>query len=75
MRRCRRATGLTSLTGTLTTTVDATGATPSSISTGAMPFDIPIPSPVPASGVTLHVPSTPATVGPFTATSTNITVS
>jgi len=69
------ATGLTSLTGTLTTSVDATGATPPSISTGAMSFDIPIPNPVPASGITLQVPSTPATVGPFTATSSNITVS
>ncbi len=68
-------TGLTSLTGTLTTSVDAIGATPPSISTGAMPFDIPIPNPVPSSGITLQVPSTPATVGPFTATSDNITVS
>jgi hypothetical protein len=69
------ATGLTSLTGTLSTTIDATGATPSSLSTGSMAFDIPLPNPVPSSGVALDVPSTPATVGPFTATSSNITVS
>jgi len=69
------AAGLTSLTGTVTTTIDATGATPSSMSTGALPFDIPIPNPIPASGMTLTIPSTPATVGPFTATSANISIS
>jgi len=69
------AAGLTSLTGTIETTVDATGATPASISTGPMSFDVPIPNPVPASGVSLAVPSTPATVGPFTATSANISLS
>jgi hypothetical protein len=69
------ATGLTALTGTIETTVDVTGATPPSISTGPMAFDVPIPNPVPPSGLALDVPSTPATVGPFTATSANITVS
>ena len=69
------ATGLRSLTGTIETTVEATGATPPAISTGALTFDVPIPNPVPAAGVALQVPSSPATVGPFTATSTDITVS
>ncbi len=69
------AAGLTSLTGTIETTVEAVGATPPSISTGALSFDVPIPNPVPADGVSLAVPPTPATVGPFTATSTDITVS
>lgn len=69
------AAGLTSLTGTVDTTIEATGATPPSISTGPMPFDVPIPNPIPSSGVTLAAPSTPATVGPFTATSANITLS
>ena len=36
-----------SLSGTMTTTIDATGATPSSISTGALSFDVPIPNPDP----------------------------
>jgi len=70
-----QAAGLTSLTGTVDTTIDATGATPPSISTGPMAFDVPIPNPIPSSGVTLGVPSAPATVGPFTATSSNVTLS
>ncbi len=69
-----QAAGLTSLTGTVDTTIDATGATPASISTGPMAFSVPIPNPIPSSGVTLSVPSTPATVGPFTATSADITL-
>ncbi len=66
-------TGLTSLTGTLTTTVDAIGATPTSLSTGPVSFTIPIPNPIPSSGVTITIPS--VTVGPFTATSDNIAMS
>jgi hypothetical protein len=66
-------TGLTSLTGTLTTTIDATGATPASISTGSVSFDIPIPDPIPSSGLAVTIPS--VTVGPFTATSDNIALS
>ena len=75
MVQSAEATGLTSLSGTLTTTIDATGATPASITTGTMSFDVPLPTPVPSDGVALAVPSTPATVGPFTATSADITVS
>jgi len=67
------ATGLTSLTGSLTTTIDATGATPASLSTGTVNFAIPLPNPVPPSGVTVSIPS--VTVGPFTATSPNIALS
>ncbi len=66
-------TGLTSLTGTLTTTVDAIGATPSSLSTGPVSFTIPIPNPVPPSGITMMIPA--LTVGPFTATSDDIAMS
>ena len=69
------AVGLTSLTGTMTTTIEATGATPPSISTGSLAFDVPIPNPIPSSGVTLDIPSPSTTVGPFTATSSNVTVS
>ena len=39
-----------------------------------MSFDVPLPNPVPSDGVALVVPSTPATVGPFTATSADISV-
>src|SRR5579862_1583167 len=67
------ATGLTSLAGSLTTTIDATGATPASLSTGAVNFTIPLPNPVPPSGVMVSIPS--VTVGPFTATSPNIALS
>jgi hypothetical protein len=69
------AIGLTSLTGTISGTVDATGATPASIPTGAVAFNIPIPDPIPSAGMTLDVPSPPATVGPFTATGTDVTLS
>ena len=67
--------GNVSLSGTITSTVDASGATPSSMSTGGLAYSTPIPNPVPASGVTLEIPSTPTTLGPFTATSGNITLS
>ncbi len=67
------ATGLTSLTGSLTTTIDTTGATPASLSTGTVNFTIPLPNPVPPSGVMVSIPS--VTVGPFMATSPNIAVS
>ena len=67
------ATGLTSLTGSLTTTIDATGATPASLSSGTVNFTIPLPNPVPPTGVTVSIPS--VTVGPFSATSPNIALS
>ncbi len=68
------AIGNTSLTGTATGTIDALGASPASIPTGPLTFDVPIPSPVPPSGVPLIVPSSPITVGPFTATSNGIAI-
>ena len=55
--------------------VDVTGATPTSVPTGAMAFAAPIPNPVPPAGITVGEPSTPATFGPFTASSNNIAVS
>ena len=69
------AVGNTSITGTVSATVTATGATPSSIPTGSLAYDQAIPTPVPASGLPLDIPSTPATIGPFTATSSNVAVS
>ncbi|HTZ08389.1 MAG TPA: hypothetical protein VMB72_04910, partial [Acidimicrobiales bacterium] len=69
------AVGNTAISGTVTTTVDATGATPSSQSTGSQPYDQSIPSPLPAAGLALSTPSSPLTVGPFTATSSAVTLS
>ena len=61
------------LTGSATGQVDVAGGTPATFSTGTLSFSVNIPSPVPASGLALQVPSTPTTLGPFTATSSNIT--
>jgi hypothetical protein len=61
------ALGNTDIGGTATATLDASGATPAQISTGTMNFDTPLPPIVPSSGVTLTVPSSAATIGPFTA--------
>ena len=69
------AVGNTSITGTASATIAASGATPSSMPTGSLAYDQTIPSPVPSSGVALDVPSTPATIGPFTATSSNLSLS
>ena len=68
------AIGNTSLTGTWTANLSASGATPGTLSTGSLAFDASIPSPIPSTGITLQVPSTPTTFGPFTATSPNISI-
>jgi hypothetical protein len=62
------------VTGTVTTSIDVTGATPASISTGAMNFDTPIPSTIPPTGLTLTAPSPAISVGPFTSTGGGIIV-
>ena len=62
------------LEGSATAQVDATGATPATTSVGPLDFNVPIPSPVPTNGVGLSLPSTPQTVGPFTATSSDIAI-
>ncbi|HUA95639.1 MAG TPA: hypothetical protein VMB82_08935, partial [Acidimicrobiales bacterium] len=61
------ALGNSAITGTATVGVDATGASPSTISAGTLTINSPIPSPVPSSGLQLSLPTTPATIGPFTA--------
>jgi hypothetical protein len=61
----------TSLSGSATSQVDVQNATPSSMSTGTLSFDVPIPSPTPSS-LTLDLPSSAATIGPFTASSTPV---
>jgi hypothetical protein len=62
------ALGNSAIAGNATLKVDATGATPASVAAPPITINAPIPSPVPASGLSLMLPSTPATVGPFTAT-------
>jgi len=69
------AIGNTGLGGSLTTKLTASGATPTTLSTGSLAFDGTIPSPIPASGFTLQVPETPTNFGPFTATSSNVAIS
>ncbi len=62
------------LNGSATTQLDVTGATPSTMSGGTINFSVPIPNPVPASGLSLDLPSPPSTIGPFTSTGGTITV-
>jgi len=68
------ALGNTAIAGTAVAKVDATGATPASISGGTIPISSPIPSPVPAAGITLDLPAAPATIGPFTASGGTISL-
>jgi len=63
------ALGNTVLTGTATAAVDASGATPTSIVSPTMRYSVPIPKRIYRSGVTIAVPESPTTVGPFVATS------
>ncbi len=65
--------GNTAIVGTATTAIEATGATPSSLSVGSMSFDVPIPKSIPTAGVNLELPSKASTIGPFTA-GANVTV-
>jgi hypothetical protein len=70
------ALGNSAITGTATLKVDATGATPASVAAPMVTINAPIPSPVPATGLSLVLPSTAGTVGPFTASggTINLTV-
>ena len=68
------ALGNADIMGSASTTLEATGATPASLASPTMSFDVTIPTPVPPAGLTLSVPSTPASVGPFTATGGDVTI-
>lgn len=68
------ALGNSSITGSATVTVDASGATPASIATPTLSFSVAIPSPVPSTGIALSVPTSPGSVGPFTASGGAITL-
>ena len=66
--------GNTDISGQATTQLDATGASPATMGSGTLNFDVAIPSAIPDNGLTLAVPSTPVTLGPFTATGTSISI-
>lgn len=61
------ALGNSAIVGTAQLSVDDTGATPATMAAPVITIDVPIPSPVPATGLELILPSTAGTVGPFTA--------
>jgi hypothetical protein len=61
------------LAGSATAQIDASGATPAK-TPQQLTFSVPFPSPIPASGVSLSLPATPATISGFTATSGAITI-
>jgi hypothetical protein len=69
------AIGNTSITGSISATIDAAGASPATMGTGTDAFDVTIPNPVPPAGLTITVPAPSVTVGPFTATGGTVTMS
>ncbi len=62
------------LTGSANAQLDASGATPGTLPVPNLGINLTFPSPLPPNGVQLQVPSTPASEGPFTATSSGITI-
>jgi len=70
-----QALGNTAVMGSASSTVDATGATPASISSGTISFSVSIPSPIPSNGLTLELPASASSIGPFTATGGAIALS
>ena len=68
------ALGNTTLSGSATTQLDVTGATPATLSSGTINFSVPLVNPLPPDGITLDLPDPAGTLGPFTATSSTITV-
>ena len=68
------ALGNTAIAGSAQTTINVTGATPASIKSPTLSFSVPIPSTVPAAGLTLQLPNPAGSIGPFTASGGAITV-
>ncbi len=68
------ALGNSAIVGSATLKVDATGATPASVAAPAITINSPIPSPVPSTGLSLTLPSTAGSVGPFTASGGTISL-
>src|SRR5579863_5739246 len=60
------------LSGSATGTIDVTGGAPASMGTGTLNFSVTLPSPV-TSPVALAVPTTPVSIGPFTASGSQVT--
>jgi len=69
------ALGNKAIRGTATTTLDASGATPSSVTRSSLHFATPIPTPLPTEGLIVHVPNRAKTIGVFTASGGKIAVS
>jgi hypothetical protein len=69
------ALGSRFIKGTATSTINASGATPSSVFRSALRFHTRIPSPVPEAGVLIHFPVRKGQIGDFTATGGPITIS
>jgi hypothetical protein len=64
-----QAQGDTSISGTLTASVDPSGnVQPLPVTVGPLAFDVPIPGSVPSSGLGLDVPPSPINVGGFFST-------
>ena len=66
--------GNDSFNGLAASAVDAYGASPDQASTGSMPFDVAIPATVPSTGLGVDFPTTPISVGSFTASGGPITI-
>src|SRR5579863_5763030 len=62
------------LEGSAAPQVDVTGATPAILAFGPLNFDVPIPTPVPDGGLSVILPTTPQSVGPFIAMSSDIAI-
>ncbi len=62
--------GVTTLSGGVTITTNAVGATPSSLTTTVGTFSVNLPDP--AAPVSYSAPSSPTTLGPFTATAGHV---
>jgi len=60
--------------GSATTQIYGTGAAPATTVQGPFDFAVPIATPVPNTGVTVSLPTTPATISGFTATSATVTI-
>lgn len=69
------ALGNREVRGTATTTLDASGATPSSVTRSSLHFATPIPNPLPTEDLIVHVPSRAKTIGVFTASGGRIAIS
>jgi Putative Ig domain len=69
-----QALGNSDISGTSTSQIDVSGASPSSASIGTATFDVPIPSPISPRGLELAFPNPAETVGPFTASEPEISI-